>query len=241
MSSALRTVVETLVPGVLLHVVQLELALLTAAALLSLLQPRVGMRFFEAIARRAVRLSAKPWRSILVVAAFALALRVSLLPVAPVPVPEHHDEFSYLLAADTFAHGRLANPTHPMWVHFESFHISHMPNLRVDMPPMQGLILAASSLVGIPGLESSSVRRSCAPRSLMLRAGFHLRGSRQGDLDSHAPGTTATGSTATTVVCTLPLESSCDGALARIRNNPRPLRWLVVGVAILLNSRPFEG
>src|SRR5579862_5350581 len=49
--------------------------------------------------------------------------RIVLLPVLPPPDPTITDEFSYILGADTFAHGRAANPPlqHPEF--FESTHL----------------------------------------------------------------------------------------------------------------------
>ena len=93
-----------------------------------------------------------PTRGLLfVVAILPLLLRAMLLPLWPMPDPYIQDEFSYLLQADTFAHGRVTNPTPALAEFFESGQILVRPSYASKYPPGHSFAMAIGErLLGHP-------------------------------------------------------------------------------------------
>lgn len=84
----------------------------------------------------------KPLPAALTLVLFWTLLRLAFLWHTGIPQPAIHDESSYLLGADTFVHGRLANPPHPLGKFFESPQVLVRPVYASKYQPGQALFLA---------------------------------------------------------------------------------------------------
>jgi hypothetical protein len=126
----------------------IELGLVLISLALAFCVPRLGAEWFDRAERNCNRLARRKKLSVLVVGLAALAARAAVLPILPVPQPYVTDEFSQLLLADTLLHGRLADPTHPMWIHFETLQVIMHPTYASMYPPAQGVFLALGRVIG---------------------------------------------------------------------------------------------
>ncbi len=204
--------------------------------------------WFAAIELHLAKLARRQGLAALAVGLFELGMRLLLLPWFPIPLPAIPDEFGFLLAANTFAAGRLTNPTPAMWTHFETMQVSMQPTYMTCYFPAYGLVLALGKvLFGHPWFGTLLVTAlMCAAITWMLQGwlppGWALLGGvlavlRIGLFSFWINTYTGAGSVA-----------ALGGALV-IGAYPRLIRRLrrgdaivlSAGVVILALSRPFEG
>ena len=206
---------------------------------------RRSQLLWDAVPNRAVS-------AIIIAAVFPLIVRLLLLPFMPPPLPHIEDEFSNLLAADTFSHWRLTNPTHPLWPFFETFHVFEQPTYMSMYPPLPGMVLAFGKIIfGHPWWgEFLSVGIMCGAVCWMLQAflpaGWALLGSVAVGIEFGITFywmNSYWGSTVAPVGACLLIGSVSRLLLPRHGTQGPALYGTLagLGIAILANSRPWEG
>lgn len=219
---------------------------LAVLVLLTWLAQRFAEPWLKRIEDAGARLAQRKGAVIFGAALVSIVARLLLLPLAPVPIPSNHDEFSYLLAADTFAHGRLTNPPHQQWVFLDTFNELQRPTYASVYPPAQGMVLALGQLLGSPWIGVLlSMAAMCAAVAWALQGWLPARWALLGtliallrvDLMSYWVDTYLGGAVAATGGALV------IGALPRIlrRRSLRDSVLMGVGAALLANSRPVEG
>lgn len=202
------------------------------------------------INRLLTRLACRPRWAMLAVFSLSL-LHDASISLWRRSVPDIHDEFSYLLAADTFASGRLSNPSPPCPAHLDSYHILVEPTYVSKYPPGQGMTLALGQVLFGKPIVGIWICLACCAAAVcwMLQSWMTSRWALLGGLVvalhptiHHQPSFSWSHTFWGGGVAFLG-GALVYGALLRVmrRGSVLASAWLGVGLLLLANSRPFEG
>jgi hypothetical protein len=203
-------------------------------------------RHIEAFQKRASKLLRHPWRVTAIAGLIPVLICVIFTLRSGIPVPSAHDEFAYLLAADTFSRGRLTNPAHPLWEHFETYHVIHQPTYQMKYPPAQSLFLALGQILTGEPIAGVWISLSLAAAVLawMLRTWLGPRWAFSAALlaSTHV-GLLVWGNVYWGGAVALLGGALYLGGLRRwiARSRASSAMACACGIALLANSRPYEG
>jgi hypothetical protein len=202
-------------------------------------RPKRAGRIVTAVARR-------KWFAPILCGGLAFLVGISFVAI-DIPTPRVHDEFSYLLAADTFSHGRMTNRTHPMWEHFESFHVIQQPSYASKYQPGQGLLLALGTLIGGHPIVGACLGSALAAAAVcwMLQGWVPGRWALLGGLLVAFHGMIHIRWSISYWGGAIPMAGGAlvFGSLPRIirGQHARDSLWMALGAILLAATRPFEG
>ncbi len=211
--------------------------------ILALACSRTGSR----VSRWCRRFSERPWLPVVVVGLLMFAIQAGVAARYGWPVPALHDEFSYLLAADTFASGRATNPTPPAWEFFETYHVLVQPSYQSKYPPGNGLVLASGQVLTGQPIVGVWLCLAAATSGLfwMLRGWFASRWALLGAilLICNWPVTKLWGQTYFGGAPALLGGVLVYGALARLLRRPDVASTICLGLGLIIwaITRPYEG
>lgn len=228
------------------HVVGETIALVIILAL-AWITPAAGRIRFAQWERLFSRLAIHRKQAIFAAAVLPVVARLAMLPAIPLPQPYMPDEFGHLLLGDTFALGRITNPTHAMWKYFETLYVFHQPTYSSIYPVAQSMLMAVPMALGLHPWFGvcASVGLMCGALAWMLQGWLPPKWALLGALlvgaqlaissywmNSYWGG--APGAFGGALLL---------GALPRLLRTPRVRDALIaaLGAAVLSQSRPFEG
>jgi hypothetical protein len=208
---------------------------------------RAGIELDGGVVKRIISLRWKPSLAIVVCGLLGFFCPAVYAWCTTIPAPRVHDEFCYLLAADTFAHARLANSSPAIPEFFDAEHLLVVPTYMAKYPPGQGLCLAAGQVVfghpifGVWLTCAAFAASLCwmlkawtAPRWALATTLAVILGSGLASYwcQSYWGGMAAAGGGALLF-----------GGMRRTLRRPRVSSSLLMGlgIVVLASTRPFEG